>query len=340
MNNYNIKLITHHSSLITLLFTAYCLLFTACNSGVNVDDIPVAIEVQRFDKDLQAAAEDTLALSVLRERYGDFFEYYNTGLIGIGNSHSPLYQTILSEFMNSHVVKIAYREVQQVFPDEKALNVALTGGFKHLKYYFPDMVIPEVYAYVSGFNEAIMLTDSVIGVGLDRFLSDTCSLYGQLDIPRYQQYNMRPARIPTECLQAWVRSEYYVETGDESTLLQEMIYGGKISYVNELCFPQAADTLLLGYTTQQLNWCKENEAFMWTYLLENRELYNTNQFTIHKYVSDAPYTSYFAQESPGKSVLWLGYRIVEAYMKRHNITLPELMQLDAQTILKESRYNP
>ncbi len=320
---------------------SYCLtVLLSCGGGANVDDIPVSIEVQRMDKDLAVAAADTVQLTVMREKYGHFFEFYNTGLIGIGNSRSALYTTMLNEFMKSGVVKMAYQEVEQVFPDEESLNTGLTGGFKHLKYYFPDMLIPKIYTYISGFNESLMLTDSVIGVGLDRYLGDTCSLYSQLDFPRYQQYNMRPGRIPIECMQAWVASEYYPEGGSDANLLQQMLYGGKIFYVNTLCFPKAADTLVFGFTSQQMKWCRENEKNMWTFLLEQQELYTNNQFLIHKYVGEAPFTASFSKESPGKAAVWLGYRMVEAYMKRKDITLPELMALDAQTLLKESRYNP
>jgi uncharacterized protein YjaZ len=38
--------------------------------------------------------------------------------------------------------------------------------------------------------------------------------------------------------------------------------------------------------------------------------------------------------------VWLGYRIVAAYMKKNTSSVPDMMLLDAQTILKESRYNP
>ncbi len=327
-------------SYISLSLLVSCFLVSSCGRGVNVEHIPVDIRIQRFDKDLLTLAADSTQLEEMRGRYGDFFEYYNTGLIGIGNSRSPLYISLLGDFMASPVVKIAYHEVQSVFDDETALNKELTGGFKHLKYYFPDITVPQIYTYVSGFNESIMLTDSVIGVGLDRFLGDTATIYNQLDFSTYQQYTMRPDRIPVECLQAWLGSEYAPEGGYEGNLLQQMLYAGKIQYVNKLCFPNAADTLLFGFTVSQLTWCREAESEMWTALLENKELYNNNQFTIHKYIAPAPFTAAFSKDSPGRACVWLAYRIVEAYMKKHTVSLPELMQLDAQTLLKDSRYNP
>ena len=324
-----------------LLFAAYCLLHTmACNNEVNVDHIPVKIEIQRFDKDLRSAAADTTLIPSLREKYQSFFELYNVGIIEIGDSQSPYYTSMLQNFMQAEVVEMAHHKVEEIFPDEESLNVRLTDGFKHLKYYFPDMPIPKVYAYVSGFNESLMLLDDVVAVGLDRYLSDTCGIYDQLNFPKYRQYNMRPERIPVECLQAWVKGEYFPEGGANSNLLQEMIYAGKIAYVNTLCFPKSADTLLFGFTATQMNWCEDNEGQMWTYLLEQQKLYSNDQFSIHKYIEEAPFTADFSQASPGRACAWLGYRIVTAYMKKNKTSLPEMMLLDAQSLLKKSRYNP
>ena len=325
-----------------LLLSAYCLLhITACTNEVNVDHIPVEIEIQRFDKELQLAAADTTLISSLREKYQSFFEFYNVGVIEIGDSQSPYYASMLQHFMQAEVVEMAYRKVEEIFPDEKALNNRLTDGFKHLKYYFPDMPIPEIYTYVSGFNVSLMLLDDVVAVGLDRYLSDTCSIYDQLNFPKFRQYKMRPERIPVECLQAWVSGEYLPETGVNGNLLQEMIYEGKLAYVSSLCFPKTADSLLFGFTAQQMDWCRQHENYMWTSLLERQELYNNDPFLVNKYIGEAPFTTTFSQTaSPGRACVWLGYRIVTAYMKKNKTSVPEMMLLDAQSLLKESRYNP
>ncbi|MDR0296163.1 MAG: hypothetical protein LBH91_08335, partial [Prevotellaceae bacterium] len=133
-----------------LLLTAYCLLCTtACNNSVNVDHISVEIEIQRFDKELLSAATDTTLIPLLREKYGSFFEFYNVRVIEIGNSQGPYYTSMLYDFMQAEVVKMAHHKVEEVFPDDKVLNAQLTNGFKHLKYYFPDIPVPKIYAYVS-----------------------------------------------------------------------------------------------------------------------------------------------------------------------------------------------
>ncbi|MBP5473263.1 MAG: gliding motility lipoprotein GldB, partial [Bacteroidales bacterium] len=55
----------------------------------------------------------------------------------------------------------------------------------------------------------------------------------------------------------------------------------------------------------------------WTYLMEHNLLFNTDQFTIRKLVGEAPFTSFFTTESPGRAATWIGFRIIESFM-RHN----------------------
>ena len=81
---------------------------------------------------------------------------------------------------------------------------------------------------------------------------------------------------------------------------------------------------------------------MWTYLLEHKLLFSTDYMTIRKLVYPAPFTVYFTNESPGRSVVWIGYKIIEGYMENNkDVTLLQLMQeSDYQKILRKSNYKP
>jgi hypothetical protein len=59
-------------------------------------------------------------------------------------------------------------------------------------------------------------------------------------------------------------------------------------------------------------------------------------------MGEAPFTSYFANESPGRAAGWLGFRIVESYMARNrDKSLGLLMnEVDIQEILEKAKYNP
>jgi len=71
-------------------------------------------------------------------------------------------------------------------------------------------------------------------------------------------------------------------------------------------------------------------------------LFKTDYMTINKLTKDAPFTSYFPRESPGRAANWIGWQIVRKYMERHkDITLSQLMkETRYQKILDGSAYDP
>ena len=121
-----------------------------------------------------------------------------------------------------------------------------------------------------------------------------------------------------------------------------MIYQGKLMYFMDALMPDMNDTLKIGYTKKQLNWCKKNEAQMWLNLVENKRLYSNKRMDIIRYINDGPYTNGFPLESPARTGIWIGWQIVRKYMKEHpEITVPQLMQdSDYQQILNDSKYFP
>jgi uncharacterized protein YjaZ len=106
--------------------------------------------------------------------------------------------------------------------------------------------------------------------------------------------------------------------------------------------PDENDTLIWGYTPEKLEFCVNNENQMWTYLVENKLLFNNDKFKMVQFIDDGPFTHDFTNKSPDRAAVWIGYRIVEKYMSVHKkITLKDLMEeTDYQKIFNESRYNP
>jgi hypothetical protein len=91
-----------------------------------------------------------------------------------------------------------------------------------------------------------------------------------------------------------------------------------------------------------MKFCLNNEDQMWTYLIEHDLLFSSDKFIIRKLTGEAPFTSYFTNESPGKAAIWIGFRIIESYMERNrDISLSEMMKnTDVQNILDNAKYNP
>ena len=152
---------------------------------------------------------------------------------------------------------------------------------------------------------------------------------------------MHPDKIPSDLLRSWAIGEFHFNDSIDN-LLNNMIYEGMLMYFTKRLIPNQPDSLIFGFSPQQMRWCKQNESEMWAYLIEHKMLFNADSFTIKKFVNDAPFTHNFTRESPGRAAVWLGYRIVERFMERNkDYTLSMLMaETDYQKILNRSKYNP
>jgi len=106
--------------------------------------------------------------------------------------------------------------------------------------------------------------------------------------------------------------------------------------------PDLPEEIIFGFTADQMQFCRNNEAQMWHYLVTNDLLFKTDHLTIRKLTGEAPFTSYFTNESPGKAAVWTGFRIIESYMQKNKgIALEGLLNnSNVQLILDEARYNP
>ncbi len=310
---------------------------------IDISKSAVNIEVQRFDKDLFSINLDSVEaqLPALKEKYGQFADLFFEGIIRIGKPENPQCYQFLRSFLADTMVNNSYRKAQSTFANFDDLNIALTDAFKRYNYHFPSRKIPTVISYISGYNLSVAIDENVVAVGLDRYLGSDTPQYKLLGIPRYMAIKMVPEKIPSDIVRAWLYGEFaYNDSVDN--LLSNMIYEGELIYIARHLLPNEPEHLIHGFSEEQLKWCEKNEADMWTHLIENKLLFTTNTLEINKFVNDAPFTSGFPQESPGRAAVWIGYRIVESLMQRNEqMTLEDLMGIrDYQKVLNMARYKP
>ncbi len=307
---------------------------------IDVSDIELVIKIERFDKELRNAKGNFERIENINEKYGAFFKVYNDNIIGIGGMENSSYLVYLNTFFSDYAVVEANKEVDKVFNDCSSLNNELTEGFKHIKYYFPDVNIPRIVSFVAGFNQSIVITDGFIGIGLDKYLGSTCNIYQMLGIPEYAKSEMTKEQIPIDIITAWVTDKYPINEEQEN-LLSFMIYNGKVLYFLDAIFPNFEEERKNKYTKEQLGFCYHFEREIWTTLVENKLLFKTDYLTIKKFVENAPYTNHFGPESPPRVANWIGLQIVREYMKNNEVSLIELMEENNyQKILNLSEYNP
>lgn len=307
---------------------------------VDISGVSLKFNIDHFENDLVELPIDSARVHFLKTKYGDFFEIFTRRMIWIGGPEEEGFIDNLQKFSTDTLIQKLNSMVSDKINKEK-LERELENAFKHYKYYFPGKEVPRVISCVSGFNQSVVTADQIIGISLDKFMGSKCRYYSQLGLPEYKQRRMNPENIIPETMMAWAITEF---PKDDSSLnlLSNIIYQGKLMYFVDAMLPDIDDTLKIGFTKKQLDFCFASEAGMWAFWAEHKLLFSTKRMDIKRYIDDAPYTNSFTNESPGRTGVWIGWQIVKAYMKKNPETsLSQLMKnQNYQEILSKSGYQP
>jgi hypothetical protein len=321
---------------------------TSCKKNhyrINTSSINVGVEIKRLEKDLFSLNPNEIKTSVpgLKNKYQDFLQLFSY-VINTGDINDSSFGDFLVRFCTDKLNNEVYASVMKLYPDISWIERDLRQAFRHYLYYFPERKVPAVYTCITGFNNSVITGDSILGIGLDRYLGADCDFYRRLQIYRYLAERMTAENIVPDCIYGWGTSEWDFSAlkYPADNVLSEIIHEGKLKYFEKCILPDVTDEIIFGFTTDQFKFCRNNEEQMWQYLIENDLLFNTDKLTIRKLTGEAPFTSYFTNESPGRAAVWIGFRIVESYMMRNpDVSLKGLMNdVDIQSILEGARYNP
>ena len=329
-----------------ILYILVCVFILACNyeNKPNISNIDCEFSVRRFDIDLFSIDTTSIDkdIEIISSKYTKFWEMYNIGVIGTGDPNKKGFSEYISRFIADKDILEVKDSCEKSFRDISEIERQLSLSFRYMKYYFPDMSVPEVYFHISGFNQSVIVDSNLISVSIDNYLGEKCKFYDMLPtpIPLYARVNMKKERVPFDVIQALAMTCFSFRP-IKTNLISNMIYQGKILYFMSKLFPDAKESDVVGYSMNQFEWCANNEASIWAFFVERNYVYNSDYFIISKYINNAPYTSGMPQESPGKVATWVGLQIVKEYMKSNNVSLNNLMMNnDYERILRESNYQP
>jgi len=329
-----------------LFYLSLFLVLIACKRNplkINVSDVPMELKIKHLDVDLLKLNEDQIEAAVpeLKRSYGEFFDIFTYRMISIGGTEQENFPELLYSFVGDTLLisKLKVNVSEKI--DTILFRKELEKAFKYYKHYFPQKEIPAVYTCISGLNQSVVISTNLIGVSLDKYLGNQSPFYEQLGLPAYKRRNMHQQRICPEVMYGWAATEW-TKADNANNLLSHMIHEGKMMFFMDAVMPELHDSLKIGFSKKNLDFCEKNEAHMWTYLAEHKELYSTDRMSIKRFIDDGPFTASFTNESPGRTGVWLGWQIVRSYMKQHpEVKLADLMNNhDSQGILNQSGYQP
>ena len=333
-----------------LFLPFFILIFSACsNNELDVDISKVDVKpltLLRLENDIFSVKEANFETknTEFNTKYGSFYEHYIASFLNRSGINDSLYKPALLNFTNDRDMRETYQYVKKLYPTSKIedINIELTNCVKRFKFHFPKRKLPtKLITCTTGYNYAVAYTDSALVLGLDMYLNDTTKFYQMLNTPLYQLRTMNENYILPNLTKGWLLTEFD-NSQPVNTLLYHTIFYGRLFYAINALLPNTNDSLIIGYNTNQMKYCKENEKNLWSYFAEKNRLYENNLKTVQELTSDGPFTGSISKECPPRIAMWVGWQIIRSYMKNNkDATLEKLMnETDAQIILSKSKYRP
>jgi hypothetical protein len=301
------------------------------------------LQVERFDSAFFEM--DTLhmqaSLSKLQANYPSFANDFITKVLMIQSVQDT---GMIKTFINIYMP--VYKETKSV----NAIKVAkpiVEDGFKHLHFFFPNYALPHkltLFVGPLGLFKNILLKDAV-AVGLQMYLGENSSSYQsekmQFISPNYERRKFKPDYIAVDAVANIIDDMPKLE--ESNILLNQLIDAGKKQYILNACLPSLHDTVLFGYANQQLVDIKKEEAKIWGIMVGEKLIYTANESDIIEIMQDGDNSKKFGDAFPSNVGKFIGYRIVDAWMKQKEqakVSFETLLKTPAQKIFSNAKYAP
>ena len=304
----------------------------ACKEkGSPLPQFPV--EIHRYEKALMEL--DTSHIQNGLEQIAPRFGLYLQG--------ADLSDTInllrIKYFIQDPVVKQAYRKIESTYSDWEKTSAGLSLLFARIRSLFPDFRDPEVYTYISYYDFAnrVLYLDSVLSIAIDLYADGNEKAMDEIGIPRYLSRRLDSRYLLPDA--AKVIGSALMPPMEKSTLLDYMVSDGKLIYFMQEVLPQAEPALLLAYTDEEYLWCESHEREVWQYLVQQNLLFETDPLRFRYFVNEGPFNP-LLQGAPARLSQFIGFQIVERYMRKSGKNWESLLKEEPLAILRESGYKP
>lgn len=314
-------------ALYTLIFSLSLL---ACKKNNQTEKdiaaIPIHVEFINFYQQFFASNKEELQL--LNQKYPYLFPT---------DANDPFWLSLIQdsdEKLLAHMADSVYGNFE---PEKRAIE----NVYRHIKYYKPSFTIPKTFSVISGldYEYPVIYADSLAFIALDMFLGKDSEVYSSF--PKYIANNYTKEHITVSLASQILDKEFPVKNG--RSFIETMIYHGKKLYLLEKVLPNTPEHIRLGIEKEKLAWSYQNEAEVWAYFIRENILYSTDKKLQNRFINTAPFSKFYYDsdaDSPGGIGRWVGLKIVQAYMKNNKSSIDEMLLLDAETILKKSKYKP
>ncbi len=190
-----------------LAFCLGCQWQSPASGGQQADD---GVQIERYDcieRNFVTLA-DFAALHQLRTEYPEQTRTLIEDVLKLGPANDPDINTRLLLFFQDSTLQALVADVEQQYGDISDLEAQLTKAFKRLGKMLPGFAVPQVYAQIGSLDQSIVVTDSLLGISLDKYLGADYPVYKRYGYTEKQRNMMTRKYIVPDCLGFYLLSLY------------------------------------------------------------------------------------------------------------------------------------
>ena len=306
---------------IAVLFSWQC----TGEKGSNASN--TAIKIDRYDY-LQCKYLITNDLSALQKMNRDFpqaTKLFIEDVLAIGQvDEYRINDKMLAYFSDTTLIKLMH-DAEAKFKSVDDIEKKLTNGFVRLKKEVPSLPVPRFYTQISALNQSIVVSDSIVGISIDKYMGEDYPLYKDYYY-KHQRSSMKPDRIVPDCFVFYLLSLYPHTWPTHHTLLDVMMHRGKIYWIVSNILGYKSFYEQMGYNKEEKQWCAKHKLELWNQIIERGHLEEKDPMLIRSYMQTNPYIPIMGKDTPPAIGVWVGIHLIDAYMKMHKeMTYEELL---------------
>ena len=260
-------------------------------------------------------------------------------VLRVGRVNDPNLENKISSYFSTPERKQMVKDVEEKYDNLGKLAKELKQAFEKLHEEVPEMTVPHFYSQISGFNQSVVVSDSIVGISLDKYMGTDYAPYRKLFFePQIEQ--MKPSRIVEDCLYFWIESKMPPPPPNSVTMLDVMMHDAKVNWVvMHIMGKEYKDDLRFHFLSDdeatKQEWAKTSSM-----LLTQKNMMSRDRKTIMDVVLGPPNHNCKKLDGLLATGLPAGIKIVDDYMRRNqNCTIKDLLHIrQAEVILHGAGY--
>lgn len=240
------------------------------------------------------------------------------------------YDSVTSEVLkwwsNSAAVTIFQPDVDSVFPTVAPLERQL--GEIMLRARRDSLPLPQMrfYSVVWGRPQPLMRDSDVMLIALNHYLGADYPGYSHWE--SYRRAAKTPEQLPYDLAASLAATAVPMEAPDSASLIDWMLREGALMEARMRLVPDASLATALGYDEKMLQGLDANYQQMMDELASRRLMHDTDPVLIDRMIAPGPQSPLLNGWAPGRVGRYIGYRLIQDYLRRHpRATLVTLLTL-------------